>query len=69
MKIKTNINKIVSRFYKKSTKYNLNLSTELEEIIIGLMLGDLFAEKANAFICTHYYCSSVCVFFEQTDGW
>ena len=33
------------RFYRKSSKFDLNLSMDLEEIIIGLMLGDLFAEK------------------------
>ena len=33
------------RFYRKSPKFDLNLSTDLEEIIIGLILGDLFAEK------------------------
>jgi hypothetical protein len=33
------------RNYRKSTKFNLTLTLELEEIIIGLMLGDLFAEK------------------------
>jgi hypothetical protein len=30
-----------SRFYRKSAKYDLGLSCELEEIIIGLALGDL----------------------------
>jgi hypothetical protein len=30
------------RFYRKSSKYDLSLSTE--EIIIGLMLGDLIAK-------------------------
>ena len=35
------------RCYRKSSKFNLKLSKELEEIIIGLMLGDLFAEKRN----------------------
>jgi LAGLIDADG DNA endonuclease family len=30
---------------RKSSKFDLNLSMDLEEIIIGLMLGDLFAEK------------------------
>ena len=35
------------RYYKKSAKFNLNLTTELEEIIVGLMLGDLFAEKIS----------------------
>jgi hypothetical protein len=33
------------REYRKSAKYHLTLNIELEEIIIGLMLGDLFAEK------------------------
>lgn len=36
---------MVVRFYRKSAKFDLILSIELEEIIIGLMLGDLFAEK------------------------
>lgn len=36
---------LVTRQYRKSSKYDLTLNTELEEIIIGLMLGDLFAEK------------------------
>ena len=45
--MKTNINQILIRFYRKSTKFNLKLNLELEEIIIGLMLGDLFAEKAK----------------------
>jgi hypothetical protein len=40
-----NINQILVRFYRKSAKFDLELSTALEEIIIGLMLGDLFAEK------------------------
>lgn len=35
------------RCYRKSSKFNLKLSKELEEIIIGLMLGDLFAEKVS----------------------
>ena len=35
------------RYYRKSTKFNLELNKELEEIITGLMLGDLFAEKAS----------------------
>jgi hypothetical protein len=33
------------RFSIKSSNFDLSLSTDLEEIIIGLMLGDLFAEK------------------------
>ena len=45
--MKNNINLMFVRFYRKSAKFNLELSTELEEIIIGLMLGDLFAEKRN----------------------
>ena len=35
------------RSYRKSAKYDLELNAELKEIIIGLMLGDLFAEKIN----------------------
>ena len=35
------------RYYRKSTKYDLELNAYLIEIIIGLMLGDLFAEKRN----------------------
>ena len=35
------------RFYRKSAKFNLALSSELEQIIIGLILGDLFAEKSK----------------------
>lgn len=31
------------RYYRKSTKYDLELNADLIEIIIGLMLGDLFA--------------------------
>ena len=40
-------NKILIHFrsYRKSAKFNLQLNSELEEIIIGLLLGDLFAEK------------------------
>ena len=38
---------MLARFYRKSANYNLELNTELIEIIIGLMLGDLFAEKRN----------------------
>lgn len=43
--MKNNINQILVRFYRKSAKFYLELNTDLEEIIIGLMLGDLFAEK------------------------
>jgi hypothetical protein len=39
---------ILVRFYRKSAKFYLEVSTELEEIIIGLMLGDLFAEKIKS---------------------
>ena len=42
---KNNINQILVRFYRKSAKFDLTLTSELEEIIIGLLLGDLFAEK------------------------
>ena len=45
--MKNNINLKLVRFYRKSAKYNLELSTDLKEIIIGLMLGDLFAEKTG----------------------
>lgn len=43
--MKNNIIYNFVRFYRKSSKFDLSLSTDLEEIIIGLMLGDLFAEK------------------------
>ena len=33
------------REFRKSAKYDLILSIELEEILIGLMLGDLYPEK------------------------
>jgi|ERR1700678_2270770 len=46
-KNKNNINLILVRLYRKSAKYNLELNTDLKEIITGLMLGDLFAEKRN----------------------
>lgn len=45
--MKNNINLILVRSYRKSAKYDLELNAELKEIIIGLMLGDLFAEKRN----------------------
>jgi len=38
-------NRIFTRFYRKSVKFNLQLNRELKEIIFGLMLGDLFAKK------------------------
>jgi hypothetical protein len=46
--MKNNLNQI--RSYRKSAKFHLELSTELEEIIVGLilLLGDLFAEKKNS---------------------
>jgi LAGLIDADG DNA endonuclease family len=34
-------------FYRKSFKSNLTIPSELEDIIIGLILGDLQAEKIN----------------------
>ena len=43
--MKNNLNQIIVRFYRKSAKFYLELKPELEEIIIGLLLGDLFAEK------------------------
>jgi LAGLIDADG DNA endonuclease family len=42
-----NFNLNLVRFYRRSSNYNLELKTELKEIIIGLILGDLFAEKRN----------------------
>jgi hypothetical protein len=45
--MKNKYNLIFSRFYRKSAKYNLGLSCELEEIIIGLALGDLHIEKIS----------------------
>jgi len=38
-----NFNRIFIRSYRKSSKFNLELITDLQEIIIGLMLGDLHA--------------------------
>ena len=35
------------RFYRKSVNYDLELNDELKEIITGLMLGYLFADKSN----------------------
>jgi hypothetical protein len=46
--MKNQINKSFIRLYRKSAKFNLQLSNDLKEIIIGLMLGDLFAEKRNS---------------------
>jgi LAGLIDADG DNA endonuclease family len=43
--MKNTMNKIFIRSYRKSSKFDLELSLELQEIIVGLMLGDLFAEK------------------------
>ena len=37
--------KVFIRSYRKSPKFNLELNKELDEIIIGMLLGDLFAEK------------------------
>ena len=45
--MKNNNNFMFVRYYRKSTKYDLALNADLIEIIIGLMLGDLFAEKRN----------------------
>jgi len=45
LKIKTNLLHVFVREYRKSAKFNLKLDIELEEILVGLMLGDLFAEK------------------------
>ena len=40
-------NNMFVRFYRKSAKFNLELSDDLKNVIIGLMLGDLHAEKRN----------------------
>lgn len=45
--MKNKFNVIFSRFYRKSKKYHLNITSELEEIIIGLALGDLHIEKLS----------------------
>jgi len=45
--MQNNINKVFARFYRVSAKSNLELTPELSEIIIGLMLGDLFAERKS----------------------
>jgi hypothetical protein len=47
MKKKLFIHQIFTRSYRKSSKFNMQVTTELQEIIIGLMLGDLHAEKRN----------------------
>lgn len=41
-------NRILLRCYRTSAKAHLNLTPELEEIVIGSMLGDLTAEKPSA---------------------
>lgn len=45
--MKNNINKVLSRFYRVSTKSNLELNQELSEVVVGLLLGDLHAERKN----------------------
>jgi len=35
------------RFYRKASKFDLALKPELVETVVGLMLGDLFAERIN----------------------
>lgn len=44
-KINYLLSRLNYRFYRTSTKSNLQLPDELKEIIIGNMLGDLSAEK------------------------
>ena len=46
--MKNKFYKFFIRQYRKSAKFQLDLTSELQEIIIGLMLGDLFAEKRNS---------------------
>ncbi len=44
-KLDLNNRRALLRLYRKSSKHNLIVTSDLEEIIIGLMLGDLYAEK------------------------
>jgi hypothetical protein len=39
--------RLLKREYRKSVKYNFTLDIVLQEIIVGLMLGDLYAEKTK----------------------
>lgn len=55
MKNLQNLNSLTKRFYRKSSMYHLNLTTELDEIIIGCLLGDLSAEKKKILILTLDY--------------
>lgn len=45
LKTRVSVDQLLVRFYRKSINFDLKLTSELEEIIIGLLLGDLFAEK------------------------
>ena len=45
--MKNNINLMFVRFYRKSSKYDLELNADLKEIIIGLMLGDASLQSQN----------------------
>ena len=45
--MKNNFVKVFARFYRVSAKSHLELSPELVEVLIGLMLGDLHAERKN----------------------
>jgi hypothetical protein len=47
IKNKNIISVILTRLYRTSTKSNMEINPELEEIIIGSLLGDLSAEKKN----------------------
>src|ERR1700712_2729004 len=47
MKMPQQQNKLFVRFYRTSKKASMEVSKELDEIIIGSMLGDLTAEKPN----------------------
>lgn len=44
---KTKLIKNFFRHYRTSSKANLILSNELQEILFGLMLGDIHAERRN----------------------
>jgi hypothetical protein len=49
MKTKLIFRAPVVRNYRKSIKYNLIVDQEKREILLGLLLGDLFAEKPSLY--------------------
>lgn len=52
--MKNQLNKNFIRWYRKSAKFDLTLSKAEFETIIGLMLGDLFAEKKILILIQDY---------------